>query len=205
MDVPFDRFILSRNANTYPIQPAVQAYEIQVDNNLKKNLNERLYIAQTNELKKIIDTMLFGQIAYDNNFMENMRISVGLNGLREMYSDIYNDMQISNNEDTKKFVIKFGILRELLIHGSYTCYREELSQALQIYVDNYLHLNISELRDMLLQSSIQWRILIRNTFSVNKYMERKKEFYLEILDCIKKIIAIEENTYGLIGEKLKLL
>lgn len=192
--VPMDKFLQSRVANTYPIRPFEVTYELKIKNEESQFYQDKIYDIQTRGLKKIIKNMLYG--AYEEDHIFDGTKAIGMQALYDFYNDLVNDRNICANEDDKKFVIKFSILKEMCIHGSYTCYRQEFGEALSLYNKLYLNKDINSIKEYINEASIVWRSMVRQLFSVSKYMKEKEIFYNKIIDYVDKIINLERAYFN---------
>lgn len=194
-----DNFMKSRKNVCEPYSPDMRLYTLEVDQNykcwLKKHLNELI----KQSLIIICEEMLGKknqqiQFKHDYTLHES---ACGLTGMAMLIQSMKVFMKEVKTSDLDKQIIdkivtiKFLALREGMLQGSTSCYREEFGEAL-IVASKYL--NNKQLKNIgkaYIKVGHQWRHLLRTLYAVQQFLPKKLAYMSEVCQQLEKIKAKE--------------
>lgn len=183
-----------RGTKCFPFGPEFLCFYV---NNIQEgNLEIRKLIIKS--LRRICENMLISKdIKIDIEEFECNKLITGIAALKNLQLDLsekykkYKRKQISSKEII--FILLF--LRNNLMYGSYSAYREEFSRAIDYLGGKYQIIEINDVSKCIFSSSKYWKKIFVNIAKISHQKKIKRVKILKILLWLKKIVQLEEKAF----------
>ena len=197
-----EKLIKSRTSRCYPIEPANKCIVLEIDRFYIKWIKDNFKELLIKNIKQTCKRMLDGDI--EECFRKDRRIvevTEGISGINRLcevmleFSEIIEKGDIEEKLIDKVFLFKFQSLREELLPGSNTCYREEFGIGLQRAVKI---LDIKELDDIgrqFCETGYQWRNFVRLLYNAPNMIHKKSEYIFKVRELLKEIADREKSLF----------
>ena len=201
-------FMDSRCSICEPIAPDNVCYTLEVDDEyrewFKANSNDLIIRA----LKKTCDSMLkkCESIDVESTSFSAVEYMQGINGMQLLnkrlleFKDEMSKTQLKKSIVDKIFIIRLLALREGMLQGSNSCFREEFGIGLKRVSKILNKQNLDVIGDEFVEVSYKWRHLLRTLYMAKTYISHKNGFIDNVSKQLDDITKKEEELFVRIRE-----
>jgi len=201
LEVDFQLFQTSRNSRCFPLSPENACYSFIIDGDYINRFNKEKKDWISSSIKKTCDIMLTGRHITDLKNENLVEFSSGINGMRRIISVLeefnknLSEASVETEILNKIFMFKFNTIREALLPGSDTCYREEFGKGIKTFSKEFSIKKIDKIGDQFISIGKEWRGLIRHFYCAQYNLNKKSEFINDTIKKIDKICCLEQDLF----------
>lgn len=184
-------FMTARCSKCFPYSPDNQCYIIEVDSDCQNRLNAHMPELLKDALLKTCDYMLnYKGTENDAKGIYGMRL---LAGAIEDFGGTLAQLDMDEGIINRLFVIKLKYMRQGMLPGSNTFYRDEFGKGIRRAADALKTQRLYKIGDGFVEMGKRWRDMIR-LLAVAEYNIKDKHRYLRKLSQSLKAMADREEA-----------
>lgn len=187
-------FMMARSAKCFPYSPENKYYTINIDNEKTQWVKDNLKDILKKGLMDICSAMLMKN---DGNDLECYGIS-GIGMVGKVLSDFnasLKEADLPQSVSDKLFTIKIRCLRQGMLPGSNTLYREEFGKALKKLSGYYGTSSFNELGDEFIKIGNKWREVARLLGYADYAIRDKNKVISKASEGFYKLEDLEEAAF----------
>ncbi len=206
-----ESFMKSRNSNCFPVSPANKCYLLDIDEDYRNWFKSNKGLLFKQSLIKTCNNMLMPMdsrfpnsdsrvIEFDKGILAMKRLIEVLKEFRINIQDANIDPRIAD----KIFNLKFAALRDGLLPGSNTCYREEFGRGIINAAELFCRSKqLVKIGEKFVDISKEWRGFIRLLYNAPYFLGKKDKYIKDVIKALEKLTDSEYLIFKKLLEFLK--
>ena len=197
----FSEFMDSIQSNSFPLSPGKKYYILDIGQEYKSKFESNKPLIIKNSLLNSCDFMLGSKSPdsfQDTRIIESNTGIKGLYRLCEVLEEFLENVECEEIDEkvlNKVFVYKFISLRESLLPGSNTCYRDEYAQGLINVADVLQNKKLKKVGKLYFKIGMKWRALVRLLYNSQFSINNKSKYINNVISSVRSIASDEENIF----------
>lgn len=203
VEVSLEMFQKARYSRCFPESANGRCYEVNMDAEyLEWFWTQRNHLVVEGILKtcrKMLDSRSVKRAGTDETeYAEGLDGMLFLVRTMEELRDAVSGLDVEDAIASKVLTLEVSTLRNMLLPGSDTCYREEFGSSLCFFAAECQNAEVQKLGERFVELGAAWRGLIRSLSAVKYHMEDKVAYLESLIEKVKYLYEQEKQGYLLL-------